>query len=123
MSFELAREVLGYAKAELERALRTGDMLLYRSAADKAFLALVVAVNAYVRAIGGVEPASHSGRRKLLGKMGREDLRALYSDLMKTLHEEALYEGVHQPEEVECAFEKVEECVEELEREAKRKLR
>jgi HEPN domain-containing protein len=122
MSFELAREVLGYAKAELERALRTGDMLLYRSAADKAFLALVIAVNAYVRAIGGVEPASHSERRRLLRKMGREDLRALYSDLMKTLHEEALYEGVYQPEEVEYAFKKVEECVEELEREAKRKL-
>ena len=68
MSFELAREVLGYAKAELEKALRTGDMLLYRSAADKAFLALVIAVNAYVRAIGGAEPASHSERR-LPGKM------------------------------------------------------
>jgi HEPN domain-containing protein len=121
MSFELAREVLGYAKAELEKALRTGDTLLYRNAADKAFLALVVAVNAYVRAIGGAEPASHSERR-LLGKMGREDLRALYSDLMKTLHEETLYEGVYQPEEVENAFKKVEECVEELEREAKRKL-
>ncbi len=49
-------------------------MLLYRSAADKAFLALVVAVNAYVRAIGGVEPASRSERRRLLGKMGGEDL-------------------------------------------------
>jgi HEPN domain-containing protein len=121
MSFELAREVLGYAKAELEKALRTGDTFLYRNAADKAFLALVVAVNACVRAIGGAEPASHSGRR-LLGKMGREDLRALYSDLMRTLHEEAFYEGVYQPEEAECAFEKVEGCVEELERGAKRKL-
>lgn len=121
MSFELAREVLGYAKAELEKALRTGDMLLYRSAADKAFLALVVAVNAYVRAIGGAEPASHSERR-LLGKMCREDLRALYSDLMRALHEEAFCEGVYQPEEVEYAFEKVEGCVEELGRGAKRKL-
>ena len=121
MSFELAREVLGYAKAELEKALRTGDAFLYRSAADKAFLALVVAVNAYVRAIGGAEPASRSERR-LPGKMGRENLRALYSDLMRTLHEEAFYEGAYQPEEVEYAFKKVEGCVEELEREAKRKL-
>ncbi|MCC6004772.1 MAG: hypothetical protein LM590_10575 [Thermofilum sp.] len=72
MSFELAREVLGYAKAELEKALRTGDTFLYRNAADKAFLALVVAVNACVRAIGGAEPASHSGRR-LLGKMGHAE--------------------------------------------------
>ena len=33
-------------------------------------------------------------------KIGREDLRALYSDLMKTLHEEAFYESVYQLEEV-----------------------
>ena len=56
MSFELAKEILGYAKAELERALKTGDMLLYRNAADKAFLALAVAVNAYVKAIEGSSP-------------------------------------------------------------------
>jgi hypothetical protein len=112
MSFELAKEILGYAKAELERALKTGDMLLYRNAADKAFLALVVAVNAYVKAIEGVEPTSHGERRRMLRKMGREDLRALYSDVMKTLHEEAFYEGVYQPDEVEYAIKKVEECVE-----------
>jgi len=120
MSFELAKEILGYAKAELERALKTGDMLLYRNAADKAFLALVVAVNAYVKAIEGVEPTSHGERRRMLRKMGREDLRALYSDVMKTLHEEAFYEGVYQPDEVEYAIKKVEECVEEMKREVEK---
>jgi acyl-CoA reductase-like NAD-dependent aldehyde dehydrogenase len=120
MSFELAKEILGYAKAELERALKTGDMLLYRNAADKAFLALVVAVNAYVKAIEGVEPTSHGERRRMLRKMGREDLRALYSDIMKTLHEEAFYEGVYQPDEVEYAIKKVEECVEEMKREVEK---
>jgi uncharacterized protein (UPF0332 family) len=120
MSFELAKEILGYAKTELERALKTGDMLLYRNAADKAFLALVVAVNAYVKAIEGVEPTSHGERRRMLRKMGREDLRALYSDVMKTLHEEAFYEGVYQPDEVEYAIKKVEECVEEMKREVEK---
>jgi len=120
MSFELAKEILGYAKAELERALKTGDMLLYRNAADKAFLALVVAVNAYVKAIEGVEPTSHGERRRMLRKMGREDLRALYSDVMKTLYEEAFYEGVYQPDEVEYAIKKVEECVEEMKREVEK---
>lgn len=122
MGFGLAREVLGYARAELEKALKTNDVFLYRNAADKAFLAFVIAVNTYVRAVEGVEPASHGERRRLLRKMGREDLRALYSDVMKTLHEEAFYEGVYQPEEVEYAFKKIEECIEELEREARRKL-
>jgi hypothetical protein len=120
MSFELAKEILGYAKTELERALKTGDVLLYRNAADKAFSALVVAVNAYVKAIEGVEPTSHGERRRMLRKMGREDLRALYSDVMKTLHEEAFYEGVYQPDEVKYAIKKVEECVEEMKREVEK---
>jgi hypothetical protein len=40
-SFELAREVLNYAK-ELEKALRLSDIFLYRNA--KAFLALIIAI-------------------------------------------------------------------------------
>jgi len=56
-----------------------------------------------------------------LRKMGREDLGALYSDLMKTLHDEAFYEGVYQPEEVEYALKKVEEIISKLEEEIKGK--
>jgi len=39
--------------------------------------------------------------------VGREDLRAAYSDLMKTLHEETYYEGIYQPEEVKYAAEEI----------------
>jgi HEPN domain-containing protein len=123
MSFKLAREVLTYAKVELEKALKLGDVFLYRNAADKAFLALVIAINTYIKAIEGVEPSTHSERRRILRKVGREDLRALYSDIMKTLHEEAFYEGVYQPEEVEYAIKKVEECVNALEEEVREKGR
>lgn len=123
MSFKLAREVLTYAKVELEKALKLGDVFLYRNAADKAFLALVIAINTYIKAIEGVEPSTHSERRRILRKVGREDLRALYSDIMKTLHEEAFYEGVYQPEEVEYAIKKVEECVNALEKEVREKSR
>jgi HEPN domain-containing protein len=123
MSFELAKEVLSYAKNGLEKALKTGDMFLYRNAADKAFLAFVIAINAYIKAVKGVEPVNHGERRKMLRKIGREDLRALYSDLMKTLHEEAFYEGVYQPEEVEYAIRKTEECIITLENEVKEKMR
>jgi len=107
--FGLAREVLRYAVEELEKAVKLGD--IYRNATDKVFLALVIAVNAYVAAVVGVEPTSHAERRKILRKMGREDLRALYSDLMKTLHEEAFYQGVYQPDEVQYAVKKVEEVI------------
>jgi secreted Zn-dependent insulinase-like peptidase len=118
-SFELAREVFNYAKEEFEKALKLNDVFLYRNAADKVFLALVIAINAYIKAIEGVEPTSHSERRRILRKMGREDLRALYSDLMKTLHDEAFYEGVYQPDEVEYALKKVEEIISKLEEEVK----
>ena len=120
-SFELAREVFNYAKEEFEKALKLNDVSLYRNAADKVFLALVIAINAYIKAIEGVEPTSHSERRRILRKIGREDLRSLYSDLMKTLHDEAFYEGVYQPDEVEYALKKVEEIVSKLEEEIKGK--
>ncbi len=54
--------------------------------------------------------------------MGREDLRAIYSDLMKTLHEEAFREGVYQPDEVRYAFEKVRKIIDELEEDVKKLL-
>ncbi|MEM1810394.1 MAG: PaREP1 family protein [Thermofilaceae archaeon] len=117
--FETAREILGYAREELERAEKLRDHPLYRNAADKAFLALLVAVNEYIRSVKGFVPRSHSERRRVLREIGREDLRALYSDLMKTLHEEAFYEGVYQPDEVRYAIGKVESVIEALEREAR----
>jgi hypothetical protein len=123
MGFELAKEVLGYAREEFEKAVRLNDILLYRNAADKAFLALIIAVNAYISAVEGVEPSGHSERRRILRKIGREDLRALYSDLMKTLHEEAFYEGIYQPDEVEYAIRKVEEIIARLREEVGKQVR
>jgi len=115
--FATAREILSYAKEKLEKALKLRGAFLYRNAADKAFLALVVAINAYLETRLGAAPKSHTERRQMLRKMGREDLRTAYSDLMKTLHEEAYYEGVYQPEEVKYAVEKVEEIIDALEKE------
>jgi HEPN domain-containing protein len=114
-ALETAREVLRHAEEELEKAVKTGDLLLYRNAADRAFLAAVLAVNAYVSRKLGVAPKSHSERRLLLRRVGREDLRALYSDVMKTLRDEAFYGGVYNPEEVEYAIEKVKQLLKEVE--------
>ena len=120
-ALETAMEVLRYAEEGLEKAVKTEDLLLYRNAADKAFLAAVLAVNAYVSRKLGVVPKSHSERRLLLRRVGREDLRALYSDLVKTLHDEAFYGGVYNPEEVKYAIEKVKQLLKEVENVQNRK--
>jgi len=113
-SLVTAEEILGYAEEELEKALKTKDMLLYRNAVDKAFLSVVVAVNAYIDRKLGITPKSHSERRSLLRKIDREDLRALYSDAMRTLHDEAFYEGIYNPEEAKYAITQVKRMMEEL---------
>jgi len=109
-----AEEILGYAEEEFDKALKTKDMLLYRNAVDKAFLSIVVAVNSYIGRKLGIIPRSHSERRSLLRKVDREDLRALYSDVMRTLHDEAFYEGIYNPEEAEYAIAQVKRMLEEL---------
>jgi len=111
-----AEEILKYAEEEFEKAIKTRNVMLYRNAVDKAFLSMIVAVNSYVNRKLKVTPKSHSKRRSLLRKMDREDLRALYSDVMKTLHDEAFYEGVYNPEEAEYAIKQVKTMLEELEK-------
>jgi len=109
-----AEEILNYAEEEFEKALKIKDILLYRNAADKAFLSMIIAVNSYIKRKLGVIPRSHSERRSLLRKIDREDLRALYSDVMRTLHDEAYYEGIYNPEEAEYAITQVKKMIEDL---------
>ncbi|MEM3693105.1 MAG: PaREP1 family protein [Candidatus Bathyarchaeia archaeon] len=114
VALETAEEILKYAEEEFEKAIKTKDIMLYKNAADKAFLSVVVAINSYINGKLGITPKSHTERRSMLRKMGREDLRALYSDLMKTLHDEAFYEGVCDPEEAEYAIKRVKTILKEL---------
>jgi hypothetical protein len=115
--FETAKEILDYAFEEFDRSEKLRDMILYRNAADKGFLALVEAINEYIYLVKGFVPRGHSERRRVLREIGREDLRAVYSDLMKTLHDEAFYEGIYQPDEVRYALNKVKHVIEELQKE------
>ena len=109
-----AEEILGYAEEEFRKAIKTGDILLYRNAVDKAFLSMVLAVNSYIKMKLNVIARSHSERRSLLRQIGREDLRALYSDVMRTLHDEAFYEGVYNPSEAEYAIALVRKMIDEF---------
>ena len=114
VSIATAEEILKYAEEEVEKAIRVGNILLYRNAADKAFLSIVVAVNSYINRRLNIIPKSHSERRFLLRKIERKNLRAAYSDLMKTLHEEAFYEGIYNPEEVKYAINLARKILEEI---------
>ncbi|MEM4727880.1 MAG: hypothetical protein QXD04_06490 [Candidatus Bathyarchaeia archaeon] len=42
------RRILKYAEDEFDKAIKTRDILLYRNAVDKAFLAMIIAVNSYI---------------------------------------------------------------------------
>jgi hypothetical protein len=75
---------------------------------------MIIAVNFYINRRLGVTPKSHSERRFLLRKLEREDLRAKYSDVMKTLHDEAFCEGVYNPEEAKYAINLIEEMLKEF---------
>lgn len=114
VALETAEEILKYAEEEFKKAVKTGDIMLYRNAVDKAFLSMILAVNSYINRKLNITPKSHSERRSLLRRMDREDLRALYSDIMRTLHDEAFYEGVYNPEEAEYAIKQVKKMLEEL---------
>lgn len=113
-SLVTAEEILNYAEEEFEKAMKTKDMLLYRNALDKAFLSMIISVNSFINRKLNITPKSHSERRSLLRKIDREDLRALYSDVMRTLHDEAFYEGVYNPEEAKYAIKIVKRMLEEL---------
>jgi len=113
-SLVTAEEILNYAEEEFEKAMKTNDMLLYRNALDKAFLSMIIAVNSYINRKLGIIPKAHSERRSLLRKIDREDLRAIYSDVMRTLHDEAFYEGVYNPEEARYAVTLVKRMLEEF---------
>jgi len=113
-SLATAEEILGYAEEEFDKAMKVKDMLLYRNAVDKALLSMIVAANSYIALKLNITPKSHSERRSLLRKIDREDLRVLYSDVMRTLHDEAFYEGVYNPEEAKYAITLVKKMLEEF---------
>lgn len=70
VAFITAEEILKYAGEEFEKAIKVGDILLYRNAVDKAFLSMMLAVYSCIHRKLSVTPKSHSERRELLRKMG-----------------------------------------------------
>jgi len=112
---EVAKEVLERAKEEYKRGKALKENLFIRNACDKAFLAVVQAVNDLVKEKTGVVPTDHRMRRDFLREMGREDLRAEYSDIMRDLHDDCFYSGIIIEKNIEKAVQKVEEFLKKIE--------
>ena len=63
-----ALEILNYAREEFEKALKLRDMLSYRNVVDKAFLALVIAIDAFIYGKTGVIPRTTVNAGESSGK-------------------------------------------------------
>jgi len=108
--FATAREILSYAKEEPDKALKLHDVFLYRNAADKAFLALLAAINTYLEAKLGAAPKSHTEKRQMLS--GQRGLARRLQRPHEDTTRRDIHEGIYQPEEVKYAAEEIIDALE-----------
>jgi len=112
-------EFLRAAFEEFERGLKEGSTLRLRDAAEKAWNAVVQAVNALVLKHEGYVPRTHYERRSALKELERKNPRFRelgfydrYAARSRLLHGEVFYEGVLDPELLRHEPEKAKEYVE-----------
>ncbi|MFN3804830.1 MAG: PaREP1 family protein [Pyrobaculum sp.] len=109
------------AREEFEKALATGDTVGVRDAAEKAWNAVVHAVDALILKYGEALPTSHFERRRRLRELERrvkeiEKLGLLdrYMARHKVLHGETFYEGLIDVEQLKTEIEKVKKMIEDI---------
>ena len=97
---EDAWALYGHAVGELEEWRRTGDDVLLRDAAEKAWGAVTLAANELLESQGRVVPDGTNARRdglRALEKQNRQmralRLRARFSDAKLILHQDCFYDG------------------------------
>ena len=97
---EDAWALYGHAVGELEEWRRTGDSVLLRDAAEKAWGAVTLAANELLESQGRVVPEGTNARRdgiRALEKQNRQmramRLRARFSDAKLILHQDCFYDG------------------------------
>ena len=97
---EDAWALYGHALGELEEWRRTGDSILLRDAAEKAWGAVTLAANELLESQGRVVPEGTNARRDgihVLEKQNRQlralRLRARFSDAKLILHQDCFYDG------------------------------
>ena len=97
---EDAWALYGHAVGELEEWRRTGDSVLLRDAAEKAWGAVTLAANELVESQGRVVPEGTNARRDSLRAVEKQNrqlrslrLRARFSDAKLILHQDCFYDG------------------------------
>ena len=103
----------GHAVGELEDWRRTGDAILLRDAAEKAWGAVTLAANDLLDSQGRIVPDGTNARQNAIRALERNDRRiramrfqARFSHVKLILHQDCFYEG-------QCPAELVEEMVNE----------
>ena len=97
---EDAWALYGHAVGELEEWRRTGDSVLLRDAAEKAWGAVTLAANELLESQGRVVPEGTNARRDSLRAVEKQNrqlrslrLRARFSDAKLILHQDCFYDG------------------------------
>jgi HEPN domain-containing protein len=118
-----ARDLYERALRDFEEAIVKNDVIGIRDSAEKAWNAVVQAINALLIHYTGVMPRSHFERRKMLrelersvrevGELGFSDR---YMARFKILHGETFYEGVIDIEQLKDEMVKVKKIIEDVER-------
>jgi len=118
-----ARELYERALRDFEEAIVKNDVIGIRDSAEKAWNAVVQAINALLIHYTGVMPRSHFERRKMLrelersvrevGELGFSDR---YLARFKILHGETFYEGVIDIEQIKDEMVKVKKIIEDVEK-------
>jgi len=118
-----ARELYERALRDFEEAIVKNDVIGIRDSAEKAWNAVVQAINALLIHYTGVMPRSHFERRKMLrelersvrevGELGFSDR---YMARFKILHGETFYEGVIDIEQIKDEMVKVKKIIEDVEK-------
>ena len=97
---EDAWALYGHAVGELEEWRRTGDFVLLRDAAEKAWGAVTLAANELVESQGRVVLEGTNARRDSLRAVEKQNrqlrslrLRARFSDAKLILHQDCFYDG------------------------------
>ena len=97
---EDAWALYGHAVGELEEWRRTGDSVLLRDAAEKAWGAVTLAANELLESQGRVVPEGTNARHDSLRVVEKQNrqlrslrLRARFSDAKLILHQDCFYDG------------------------------
>ncbi len=118
-----ARELYERALREFEEAVARNDVIGIRDSAEKAWNAVVQAINALIVYYTGVTPMSHFERRRKLKELERSvrevgelGLADRYMARFRVLHGETFYEGIIDVEQLRDEMVRVGRIIGDVER-------